>query len=173
MSEERVFVIGDDDKVSSATLTGSITGFEARTLTEIIRLIDDPTGDVSVITRLIAREIAIVNEQLSQVQVDPNQTWRLRPLVEQIKALRELSKTLQEGDALSKKDVLNFDGPKFQYVLREITVVLKKSVKEAGMGDDTVIAVLKAFRSLMATRESDLRTEVNRLDSAAFTRNEV
>jgi hypothetical protein len=173
MSEERVFVIGDDDKVSSATTTGSITGFEARTLTEIIRLIDDPIGDVSVITRMIAREIAIVNEQLSQVQADPNQTWRLRPLVEQIKALRELSKTLQEGDALSKKDVLNFDGPKFQYVLREITIILKESVKEAGMDDDAVIAVLKAFRSLMATRESSLRTEVNRLDSAAFTRNEV
>lgn len=168
MSEERVFVIDDNDKVASANITGSITGFEARSLTEIIRLIDDPTGDVAVITRLIAREIAIANEQLSQVQSDPNQSWRLRPLVEQIKALRELSKTLQEGDALSKKDVLNFDGPKFRYVLREITIVVKKAIKDAGMEDDTVLAILKAFRSLMATRESDLRTEVNKLDSNAF-----
>lgn len=169
MSEERTFVIDENAQVASSTVNGSVTGFEPRSLTEIIRLIDDPTGDVAVITRLIAREIAIANEQLSQVQADPNQSWRLRPLVEQIKALRELSKTLQEGDSLSKKDVLNFDGPKFRYVLREITILVKRAAKDAGLEDDTVIAVLKAFRSVMATREESLRTEVNKLDSTAFS----
>lgn len=169
MSEERTFVIDENAQVASSTVNGSVTGFEPRSLTEIIRLIDDPTGDVAVITRLIAREIAIANEQLSQVQADPNQSWRLRPLVEQIKALRELSKTLQEGDSLSKKDVLNFDGPKFRYVLREFTILVKRAAKDAGLEDDTVIAVLKAFRSVMATREESLRTEVNKLDSTAFS----
>lgn len=169
MSEERTFVIDENAQVASSTVNGSVTGFEPRSLTEIIRLIDDPTGDCAVITRLIAREIAIANEQLSQVQADPNQSWRLRPLVEQIKALRELSKTLQEGDALSKKDVLNFDGPKFRYVLREIAIQVKKASQAAGLDDDTVIAVLKAFRTAMATREESLRTEVNKLDSTAFS----
>lgn len=172
MAEIRDFVIGEDAKLETVSITGNVTGFEPVSLTEIIRLIDDPTGDVAVITRLIAREIACTSEQLSQVQADPNQMWRLSPLREQIKALRELGKTVQEGDALSKKDVLNFDGPKFRYVLREIAIQVKKAAKDAGLDEDTVLAVLKAFRSAMATREESLRMEVNKLDSSVFM-NEV
>lgn len=87
----------------------------------------------------------------------------VKPLAEQVKALRELSKTLVEAEALSKRDILNFDGPKFQFVLGELVKLYKKSLIQASMTESQANDVLKLFRDLLAVYEPVLRKETDRI----------
>lgn len=128
-------------------------------ISRILELIDNPESiDLPEINRLIAREIAVT---LS----DPSTSWNTRTANEKIKALRELAKTLLEGDNLSKKDFLNFDGPKFRYVLGELVQVFRSSLKSSGQSDDTINHTLRIFRGQLAEREADLRKETERVNS--------
>jgi hypothetical protein len=135
----------------------------ASQLAEIIRLIDNPEAtDLATINRLIAREIAIT-------LADPTVIWGMRGSAsDKIKAMRELAKTLQEGDTLSKKDFLNFDGPKFRYVLGELVHTFRSSLKSSGLAEDVVNHVLRIFRDQLTVREPDLRKETDRVTTDNF-----
>lgn len=128
----------------------------------IIELIEDTeTTDLTEINRLIAREIALS-------LVDPTTSWSTRAATEKIKALRELSRTLQDGETLSKRDFLNFDGPKFRYVLGELVRVFRSSLKSSGQSEDVINHILRIFRDQLKEREPDLRKETERVSSDSF-----
>lgn len=128
----------------------------------IIELIDDTeTTDLQEINRLIAREIA-------QALADPTTLWTTRTATEKIKALRELSRTMQDGETLSKRDFLNFDGPKFRYVLGELVQVFRSSLKSSGQSEDGINHTLRIFRDQLKEREMDLRKETERVTNDSF-----
>lgn len=131
-------------------------------MTRIVELIEDPeTTDLLEINRLIAREIAIT-------LADPTTSWATRTSTERIKALRELARTLQDGETLSKRDFLNFDGPKFRYALGEIVRVFRSSLKSSGQPEDAVNHILRIFRDQLKEREPDLRKETERVTDDSF-----
>lgn len=131
-------------------------------MTRIIELIDDvKTTDLQEINRLIAREIAVT---LS----DPSVQWQAKFNTEKIKALRELAKTLQEGETLAKRDFLNFDGPKFRYVFQEIVQTFRGSLKSSGQSEDSINHILRVFREQIKARESELRKETERVTAEFF-----
>ena len=128
----------------------------------IIELIEDTeTTDLQEINRLIAREIALA-------LADPTTPWTTRTATEKIKALRELARTMQDGETLSKRDFLNFDGPKFRYVLGELVQVFRSSLKSSGQSEDVVNHTLRIFRDQLKEREMDLRKETERVSTDSF-----
>ena len=158
MAEDREI---DVDKPTEPGVWGGPGGDERpphpSRMDEIITLIDHPEGtDLEGINRLIAMEIAYA-------LTDPKIEFNPRAVNERVKSLRELSKTLQEGDNLSKKDFLNFDGPKFKYVLQEVVMLFRGSLKSAGHKEDAINHVLRVFRDQLSARETELRRETERV----------
>ena len=86
---------------------------------------------------------------------------------DKVRGLRELAKTLQEGEDIAKKDFLNFDGPKFNYVLTELIRTFKESLKSSGLPEESVNHVLRIFRDTLSAREADLRKETERVTGDA------
>ena len=131
-------------------------------MSEILELLESPAEtDLERINKLIALEIALA-------LTDPKAEYNSRLIQERVKALSVLSKTLQDGDALAKKDFLNFDGPKFKYVLQEVVLLFKNSLKSAGFGDDDQNHVLRVFRDQLAHREADLRAETAKVTAESI-----
>ena len=117
--------------------------------------------DLPRINMLIALEIAYSLD-------NPKAEYNPRLIQEKVKALRELAKTLQEGEALSKKDFLNFDGPKFKYVLQELIILFKSSLKSAGFKEDDQNHVLRVFRDQLMAREPELRSETAKVTAESL-----
>src|SRR4051812_27400333 len=110
ITEEAVHV-GQDGNVSYSGLTK--VKRESK-LSEIVRKVEDPNVPVAEVSRLITIEIAsVLNEQASNFE-DPTSQFKQKAYNDMVKSLRELGKQLSETDVLSKKDVLNWEGPKFQ-----------------------------------------------------------
>ena len=130
---------------------------------EILELISDPQKAVGDINRLVAGELAVVTNLMSQLSQTDG--YKLKFFSERIKALRELSKTLAESEAISKRDILNFDGPKFQYVFQELIASFKKAMKEAGIQETSANEVLRNFRDIMAMKEVELRKQTEKVES--------
>lgn len=168
MAHEQEFNVLDDEVKIEAPVIDAAPAGDSKLL-EIISLIDDAGSDPVYVNRLIAREIAIASAELSGYKSDPTLVYRLPVVKERIKALRELARTLIDGDTISKKDILNFDGPKFQYAMREMVVAFKKAMKDAGVDDGAASAVLKTYRSIAASREEALRKEIDRIEGSAQT----
>lgn len=137
-------------------------------MTDILEMIEDPNRPVSEINRVIAGEIAAATGDISTLEQASGH--KLKFLTERIKALRELSKTLSESEVLSKKDILNFDGPKFQFVFQEIIALFRKSAKEAGLNEDQINSLLRHFRDQMAHKEPELRKATEKVDSSFVKR---
>jgi hypothetical protein len=140
--------------------------FRKERLESIRECITDTNYDPSAASRLIAIEIARVAEDLGDCMGDgPMDTIKLKIYEQQLKALRELGKQLTDADTLSKKDVLNFDGPKFQYVLGIIVDNFLQSLKEAGVPEDLRASIMKHYRDRMQMSEQIIRKETARIDS--------
>lgn len=130
---------------------------------DILSLINDPLKPVSDINRIIAGELAAVTSAMADLT--QSNSYKLSILKEQVRALRELAKTLAENEILAKKDILNFDGPKFQFVFQEITSNFKKAMKDAGFTEAQANEVLRNFRDIMASRELELRKATEKVES--------
>jgi hypothetical protein len=127
--------------------------------------ISDPTYDPSEVSRWIAEEIAAITELMVTGPMNMTDDFRVKGLNGSIKALRELGKQLNESEVLNKKDVLNFDGKKFEYVLGFIVDLFNQAMKESGVADDMRVSVMKQYRDLMSTNEETIRRETQKLDS--------
>ena len=137
-------------------------------LENVCELISDPEADPAEISRLITAELAVVTKEMASARNEPtsSETWKSKTYSEVVKALRELGKQLMDTEVLSKKDILNFDGLKFQFALSRIVELFVKSMKEAGMPEDQRTNVMKHYRDLMAIAEPNIRRETLKIDSS-------
>jgi superfamily I DNA/RNA helicase len=85
-----------------------------------------------------------------------------------IKNLRELSKQIQEAAEMSNRDFLNFDGPRFQYVFREVMLLFRASIIKGGLEPGTADHVLRVFYEEFLSREQRLRQETSKLDPSTM-----
>jgi hypothetical protein len=129
----------------------------------IQEMIQDPTVAVSEISRLIASEIAeTLKLQLAPDPLSPAYVSS-RDLNDRIKSYRELQKTLTEGESLSKRDSLNLDGEKFQYVFEQLMRMYQQVLVEAKLDEGTVHNIMLHFGDLVKQSEAQLRIDVNKI----------
>jgi hypothetical protein len=107
---------------------------------------------------------------MSECENDPSLQFKMKSYDLQVKSLREVAKSINETDVLSKRDILNFDGEKFQFVFREIIEMFKKSLKDAGVNESLTVNIMKHFGDIMRMKEADLRRDTQKIESSGGTR---
>jgi len=138
--------------------------FRKERLENIRERITDTNYDPAEASRLIAIEMVRVAEDLSGCMGDgPVDTLRLKVYEQQLKALRELGRQLTDADTLSKKDILNFDGKKFEFVAKIWSDTFVKAMTEAGVSVDMRSSVMKHYRDEMQMNEEKIRKETARV----------
>lgn len=140
-------------------------GFGSDKYDEILNKIEDPNCSVADVSRMLAIEIAKATRDMASEIDDPSMGWKSKSRMDHIKALRELSKQLSETEVLSKKDVLNLDGPKCIFFLREVTTLFKQALKESGVEISLVENIIKHFRDIFVTNEAKLRKDIENVNS--------
>jgi hypothetical protein len=131
---------------------------------DILVKMQDQTSSVADISRMITIEMTIALKELVLLgNSDPTFISQRRSLNDEIKMLRELQKSLTESDILSKKDILNIDGEKFQFMFIELLNLYGRALKESGLDRTTIDSVMKQFSDLVKTNDERLRREVARI----------
>ena len=161
---ETPFTVGDEESQDSPVENPQASSLR---ILAILGMIGDPDQSLVEINKHIAMEIAHISSDMAINATDPTGTYKIRALSEQVKALRELSKTLVESEQLAKRDVLNFDGPKFQFVLSELVKLFKKTLQSNQMTESQINDILRGFRDLLATYDPVLRKETDRITGKA------
>ena len=127
----------------------------------ISQMIAGRRAPVWAISRKIAAEMANIIKQM-KTPVRPFQ--RHGPHVDlnsRMKALRELQRTLMEGEALTKRDALDLDGPKFMFVRAEIVRLFQQALNDAGTESSQTQDVMVQFGDLMEKNDEALRRELD------------
>jgi hypothetical protein len=135
-------------------------------LDDIIQMINDPDTPLAPIKRMIAVELAKTSRLMIKFgnEVSLLEGLKIKALEAQVKALRELGKELMESDVLSKKDFLNFDGPKLAFVLEEFRQGAQDTLKKIGIDDGTTQQFLRHWRDMMLEREPKIRRATEKLE---------
>jgi hypothetical protein len=151
------------------------TSAEVASQTRIQRVIgileDEDETDLAGAMRLLAVEIASTLSPIHKLGDEFSSAGRIAN--GRIKNLRELSKQIQEAADMSTRDFLNFDGPRFQFVFREMMQLFRSSIIKGGLAVETADHVIRVFCEEFQARELKLRQETSKLDpstmASAFT----
>ena len=66
-----------------------------------------------------------------------------------------------ESEALTKRDALNLEGPKFKFVLGEIVRLFGQALRDAGTDSSHAQSVMVRFDDLLEENDEALRRELN------------
>jgi hypothetical protein len=155
----------DGDGAEARKLVAPVEdSLDSQGIERIVKMIEDPDTPIADITRLIALEIAGVMKKMTVEDPLVRGAVSQRDLNDRVKAYRELQRTLTESDALSRKDVLNLDGPKFKFVFMEIINLFQKAMKDAGVGGDLMQNTMLQFGDLVKANDDVLRRDLNRIE---------
>ena len=133
-------------------------------MNKIVGLVNDPDSPMADISRLIALEIASIIAMMNEHDPARRHNRSFKDLNDHVKALRELQRTLTEADSLSKKDVLNLDGPKFKYIYTKLLEFFRKSMKDANIDDALAKQVMLAFGDMIKENDESIRRELNKIE---------
>jgi hypothetical protein len=129
-------------------------------LERISEMLANPEVPIANIRRAIALEIAGVIRKMTEDRPLRYRRPR-RHFNDEIKAYRELQRTLTESDALSNKDTLNLDGPKFKFLFTEMIRLFRQALQEAGVDHQLAHNTMLQFGDLVKVNEENLRRELN------------
>jgi hypothetical protein len=158
----------DIDEQGNVTSQQEQTGQERDSkLGEIRKMIQDETTPPAKIKRLIAEEINSICILMIKYSDDVSliEGMKVKVFETQVKALRELGKEIMEADTLSHKDFLNMDGKKFKYVMSHVAACAKEAMKMVKLDETTINSIQNHWRDIMASKEEEIRHEVEKLDS--------
>lgn len=136
-----------------------------RGMAQIHRMIEDPDSDPSEAARLITLEIATVSGDLVRRRNDPMMAWRLKADAQAIKSLRELRHSLMDREVLSRKEVLNLDGEKAQFLIHRLLAWFNQAMKQAGVEEETRNNIFRQYRDIATVGEPELRREIQKISS--------
>jgi hypothetical protein len=88
-----------------------------------------------------------------------------RYLNDQLKVYRELQRTLTESDALSTRDTLDLDGPKFKFIFTELIRLFRQALTDAGTPEPLAQNAMLQFGDLVKANDERLRIEMNKVGS--------
>lgn len=145
--------IGEDGAVSQQ----AIEAIPKDKLDEVLAKLEDPNCSAAEVSRMIAIELAKIARDA--VRIDIQDAWKQKLYETQVKVLQALSKQLSDTEVLSKKDNLNFDGPKFRWVLAELTSIFKKTLEDVKLEVSMVNNIMLQFADSMSEKEPYIRRE--------------
>jgi hypothetical protein len=136
-------------------------------MTLIITKIEDPNFSLAEVNRTIALLMMLIIEEATEMRSEPTQNHNValqKSYDQQIKNLQNLEKSLTNTDVWRRRDILNFDGPKFQYVFNRIVDMMKKAATDAwGKNSETQVqSFMKHFRDEVAANEDDMRKQTEK-----------
>lgn len=136
---------------------------------EISDLLKNPEAPVAEVLRLITIEITYLAIAMRTCTERGGPWSEMKSNMGQLKGLQQLSRHLVEKYARAKRDDLNMDGPKFQFVYREIKNCFREALKEAARNmpekDIHIQTTMKIFDDLIASRSQDIRSKVAKIKS--------
>lgn len=129
---------------------------------EILLKLEDPNCSAAEVSRLITVELGKIARDSVRGR-EAQEAWKQKGYETQVKVLTALAKQLNDTEILSKKDSLNFDGPKFKWVLREIVKLFKLTLEECNLDKSMVNNIIFQFSDKMAEQESTIRREAEKV----------
>jgi hypothetical protein len=141
---------------------GRVADQDAR-LEEIEEMISNPDVPIADIVRFIALQIARMMHQMSSPDPVMGAGWSKRNLLEQMKVWRELRRTLVESAALSHKEVLDLEGPKFMFVFNTLLALFAEALDDARVDDELHRLIMNSFRDRMVTKDEWIHAEVKKI----------
>jgi hypothetical protein len=138
--------------------------FKSR-MPDILDAMEDVNYQPSEVLKLIALEQAAVVNQMSSRTTEFGLGGQGKRLESKMKALTELRKTVQEAEELSKKDILNLDGPKFEFVFGTLCDWMAESIRDCGITVEQINNIMKSFRDKVSSGQEELQQSTDRVDS--------
>lgn len=133
-------------------------------LGEIADKLKDPKCSPGEVIRLINHEIALVMLEMRACEREPSAAESKRKsCMAQITALNRWARTL-EAFPWTKHEVLNFDGPKFRFVIAQFSNCFKDAALEVLKGDEaTVQMIMRLSRDIAVSREEEVRRAAEKI----------
>ena len=132
----------------------------------IQELLKDPKFSVTEILRLISLEIVRVIQMIEEQRIRPSKRFKLSFCSTEIRILRALAASAQLAYRYrEREDVLDLDGPKFDFVFKRILANFKEALGKAlGPNSEALTNnVLRQLRDLMAMEEPEIRRELKKM----------
>src|SRR5208282_5939864 len=149
---------------------GAVVEHESK-LPLILEKINDPNYPLAEVNRLIAIEIALITREMGSLRSrafhnDFTEAFLQKSYADNIKALQALEKSLTSTDILNNRDILNVDGPKFQFAFAQAVDWFKLACQQAlGRDNETMVqSIMKHFRDIAAMGEAELRSDIEKVD---------
>jgi hypothetical protein len=131
----------------------------------ILEKLGTPDFQTEEVYRLILREMTLIIIDIRACQNDPNADAFRRNCQETLRALRTVAKQVSKIDQDRHLDVLNFEGPKFQYVLKELCNYFEQAALKA-LGKDSngmVKRIMMELRDILAKEDEELRRNTEKI----------
>jgi hypothetical protein len=135
-------------------------------LQEIVEKLNDPAYSAIDVLRLVLAEFARLCLHLRRYEDDSAASRFLSRCRAEGRVLLDLANVLERTERLRKKaDVLDLDGPKFRFVLRELVKCFESVIHHnIGKNDSgTERSMLLQLKDLMVEREQDVRRELKNM----------
>lgn len=132
---------------------------------EILEKLQCPDFETKEILRAILGQMMLIIIDMKAHENDPNAAFYKRGCLADFKALQALIKQVERIDHLCQCDVLDFDGPKFQYVFRQLADYFKQAVLKA-LGTDSegkVQRIMMELRDIVAMKDEELRRNTEKI----------
>jgi hypothetical protein len=152
--------------LSNGQIVESLKAPEDMTLMDKVRdMLRDPEADPSETCRLITQVIHDVSAGLVKLRNDAtmSESWKLRTYTEAVKGLKEERASIMDTEALSKRDIFNFDGPKVGFYTSTLLAWFTEAMKAAGVHEEARNGVMKNFRDISEIKEPALRRDILQL----------
>jgi len=126
-------------------------------ISEIKALIHDPEVETKAVIDILTAEMSIITAEMVGKRENGDLTGfgALRVYTETIKALKELRQSVLDGDAVTRRDELNYDGEK-----------LKTYMADNYAWFTAANSVWKNFRDIAQEREPETRRKIQQLGMA-------
>jgi hypothetical protein len=158
------------EKKYKAAEESKVKRVDTSKLKEIREKIENPNVSQAELSKLIALEMAGILDAMNVYLDNPNaavkgmlENFAIKSLSEQLKGVRELGRQIIEMDNQAKRDFINFDGEKFQFVAGQWLQMGVEALRSMGWDEHTVTSYVKHFRSQIEMNELRIRREAENI----------
>jgi len=138
--------------LASACRDPSISKLEAGS--ELVRTkLEDPQFEAAELLRIITVEIATVATTMRSLGFTRKEEHIRSCLAKQMEVLRQVAREVMN------EEVINFDGPKFKFMMDRVFSVFRKAMQAAGVDEGQRSNIMRHLRDLMGENKAQLRRE--------------
>jgi len=122
--------------------------------------LEDPQFEAAELLRIITGEIATVATRMRSLGFTKEEAHIGSCLAKQVEVLRQLAQEVRNVDLVrTREDTINFDGPKFKFVMDKVMDMFIKAMQAAGVEEGQRNNIFRYLRDLFAENEDQLLRE--------------